>query len=242
VAIWLYMATGRVGTPEAVRRLAREGGLWVPGNLARPYVQRVHPGDHLLVFWRRVREETSGVLLGGARVAEPPRAWGRSTWLATVSSDEGLCRLARELGYRGPRNYMTMALLDAWTEDGPELQDRLRDERPRLRLEPGARYAGLPASALLGPLPAEGLPRREENDVPLLSRITIDPGIYGGKPVIRGLRIAVEHVLGWMEHGASEQEILEAFPFLEPEDVRACLAYARHMVGNETIHPRIRVS
>jgi uncharacterized protein (DUF433 family) len=71
----------------------------------------------------------------------------------------------------------------------------------------------------------------------LLERIVVDPNIFGGKPVIRGLRIKVETVLALLEQGATIEEILQDYPELEPEDIRACLAYARTLVANETIEP-----
>jgi uncharacterized protein (DUF433 family) len=57
-------------------------------------------------------------------------------------------------------------------------------------------------------------------------RITIEPGKRGGKPCIRGLRITVYDVLEYLASGMSETEILEDFPELEPEDLRACLRFA----------------
>ncbi|HEX9775789.1 MAG TPA: DUF433 domain-containing protein [Actinomycetota bacterium] len=57
-------------------------------------------------------------------------------------------------------------------------------------------------------------------------RITIEPGKRGGKPSIRGLRITVYDVLDYLASGMSEQQILNDFPELEPEDIRACLAFA----------------
>lgn len=60
----------------------------------------------------------------------------------------------------------------------------------------------------------------------LLDRITIEPGKRGGKPCIRGLRITVYDVLGWLAAGMTEQEILTDYPELTSEDIRACLAYA----------------
>ena len=65
-----------------------------------------------------------------------------------------------------------------------------------------------------------------DNSKGLLERITIDPRIFGGKPIIRGRRLAVEHVLGMLEAGDSETEILAEYPWLEPDDIRACMAYA----------------
>ena len=57
-------------------------------------------------------------------------------------------------------------------------------------------------------------------------RITVEPGKRGGKPCIRGLRITVYDVLDYLASGMSEQQILEDFPDLTPEDIRACLAFA----------------
>lgn len=58
------------------------------------------------------------------------------------------------------------------------------------------------------------------------SIITIQPGKRGGRPCIRGLRIAVADVLGWLAAGMSYEEILSDFPELTKEDIRASLAYA----------------
>lgn len=59
----------------------------------------------------------------------------------------------------------------------------------------------------------------------LLARITVNPKIYGGKPIIRGMRLAVEHVLGMLAAGDTSQAILEAYPYLEREDIQACLVF-----------------
>ncbi|MGB9662848.1 MAG: DUF433 domain-containing protein [Moorellaceae bacterium] len=69
----------------------------------------------------------------------------------------------------------------------------------------------------------------------LLRRITVNPGIFQGKPIIRGMRIKVENILALLEQGATVQEILEEYPELEPDDIRACLAYARCLVANEDL-------
>ncbi len=71
----------------------------------------------------------------------------------------------------------------------------------------------------------------------LLERITVDPRIFGGKPIIRGRRLAVEHVLGMLGAGDTFETILEGYPWLELEDLRACLVYARRVVGHERIEP-----
>jgi len=56
--------------------------------------------------------------------------------------------------------------------------------------------------------------------------ITIEPGKRGGRPCIRGLRIGVADVLGWLAAGMSHEQILADYPELTDEDIRACLAYA----------------
>jgi uncharacterized protein (DUF433 family) len=71
----------------------------------------------------------------------------------------------------------------------------------------------------------------------LLARITVNQAIFGGKPIIRGRRLAVEHILGMLAAGDSAETILEGYPWLEPEDIRACLVYARRLVGHERIEP-----
>lgn len=60
----------------------------------------------------------------------------------------------------------------------------------------------------------------------LLDRITVEPGKRGGKPCVRGLRITVYDVLGWLAAGMTEQEILADYTELVSEDIRACLTYA----------------
>lgn len=67
----------------------------------------------------------------------------------------------------------------------------------------------------------------------LLGRITTDPRIFGGKPIIRGHRLAVEHVLGMLAAGGSAETILEGYTWLEPDDIQACLVYAGRPAGYE---------
>lgn len=69
----------------------------------------------------------------------------------------------------------------------------------------------------------------------LLERITVNPSIFGGKPIIRGRRLAVEHVLGMLAAGDTPEVLLQGYPWLEREDIQACLVYARRMVGHERI-------
>jgi uncharacterized protein (DUF433 family) len=65
------------------------------------------------------------------------------------------------------------------------------------------------------------------NEQQFLQRITVNPKIFGGKPIIRGRRLAVEHVLGMLAAGDTTETLLETYPWLEQEDVQACLMYAR---------------
>jgi uncharacterized protein (DUF433 family) len=62
--------------------------------------------------------------------------------------------------------------------------------------------------------------------VKVLSRITLDPAVMGGKPCIRGMRVTVGTVVGLLAAGRTREEILAAYPYLEPEDIGAALAYA----------------
>jgi uncharacterized protein (DUF433 family) len=73
----------------------------------------------------------------------------------------------------------------------------------------------------------------------LLERITVNPNIFGGKPIIRGRRLAVEHILGMLAVGDRPETILTGYPWLEPEDIQACLVYARRVIGRERIEPLV---
>ncbi|MCC7104219.1 MAG: DUF433 domain-containing protein [Chloroflexi bacterium] len=80
------------------------------------------------------------------------------------------------------------------------------------------------------------------NDEELLRRITYNPEIFGGKPIIRGRRLAVEHVLGMLAAGDTPESLIEAYPWLEREDILACLAYAYQAVAHERYEPRLTSS
>ena len=77
------------------------------------------------------------------------------------------------------------------------------------------------------------------DEMELLERITVNPAIFGGKPIVRGRRLAVEHVLGMLAAGDTPEIILQGYPWLESEDIRACLVYARRIVGHERVEPLI---
>lgn len=76
----------------------------------------------------------------------------------------------------------------------------------------------------------------------LLDRITVNPGVFGGKPIIRGHRLAVEHVLAMLAAGDDVDTILEGYDWLERDDVLACMEYARRLVAHERVEPRISSS
>ena len=69
----------------------------------------------------------------------------------------------------------------------------------------------------------------------LLKRITINPGIFNGKPIIRGIRFTVTDVLDLLSAGMTPEEIIEDFPFLEKDDIRAALLYASLRLKNTLI-------
>lgn len=70
----------------------------------------------------------------------------------------------------------------------------------------------------------------------LLKRITVNPEIFGGKPIVRGMRISVELIIALLAAGETTETLLENYPDLEPEDIRACLAYAHARIAGEQLH------
>ncbi|MBI4231037.1 MAG: DUF433 domain-containing protein [Planctomycetes bacterium] len=69
----------------------------------------------------------------------------------------------------------------------------------------------------------------------LLKRITARPEVFGGKPIVRDLRISVEHVLGLLAQGETPESVLDDYPDLEPDDIRACMAYAHAVIANDSL-------
>ncbi len=69
----------------------------------------------------------------------------------------------------------------------------------------------------------------------LLDRITIDPEQCGGRPCIRGMRIRVGDVLELLAAGETPQQILDEYPYLEPEDISACLQYAARRLNHPVL-------
>lgn len=79
-------------------------------------------------------------------------------------------------------------------------------------------------------------------DQQLLERIALDPKVMGGKPVIKGTRLTVEHVLNLLAHGATNEEILGEYPGLTDDDVRACFLFATKSLGDTEFMPLIAES
>ena len=75
------------------------------------------------------------------------------------------------------------------------------------------------------------------DDHEILKRITARPDVFGGKPIVRDMRISVELVLSLLSQGATQEELLDDYPILEPEDIRACIAYAHTVIAGDTLAP-----
>jgi len=72
-------------------------------------------------------------------------------------------------------------------------------------------------------------------DSGLLERITADPDIFAGKPIIRGMRISVELILSLLAQGESWQDLLADYPDLEVDDIRASIAYAHAVIAHDSL-------
>jgi uncharacterized protein (DUF433 family) len=72
-------------------------------------------------------------------------------------------------------------------------------------------------------------------DENLMARITANPKIFGGKPIIRGMRISVELILSLLAQGETTEALIEDYPELHPEDIRACLAYAHAVIAQDSL-------
>lgn len=73
------------------------------------------------------------------------------------------------------------------------------------------------------------------SEAELLKRITANPEIFSGKPIIRGMRISVETILSLLAQGEEVDTLLEDYPDLEREDIRACLAYAHAVIAHDSL-------
>ena len=69
----------------------------------------------------------------------------------------------------------------------------------------------------------------------LLQRITVRPDVFGGKPIVRDMRLSVELILSLLAQGVTTEEILDDYPKLEADDVRACIACAHAVIADDTL-------
>ena len=73
------------------------------------------------------------------------------------------------------------------------------------------------------------------SDKHILMRITTNPEIFSGKPIVRGMRISVEMIISLLVQGATVSELLNDYPDLEADDIRACLAYAHAVIAHDSL-------
>ncbi|HEV7473784.1 MAG TPA: DUF433 domain-containing protein [Pyrinomonadaceae bacterium] len=74
-------------------------------------------------------------------------------------------------------------------------------------------------------------------DEELLERITLNPNVMTGKPVIKGTRLTVEFILNRLAHGTKAEEVLEEYQGLEEEDIRACILFATRSLEDTEFMP-----
>ncbi len=74
-------------------------------------------------------------------------------------------------------------------------------------------------------------------DEQLLERITLNPKVMVGKPVIKGTRLTVDYIINLLAHGATEKEIIEEYKGLTQEDIQACLLFASKSLKNTMFMP-----
>jgi len=77
------------------------------------------------------------------------------------------------------------------------------------------------------------------NEQNLLQRIVINPKVMVGKPVIRGTRLTVQHILNLLGHGQTSAEIIAEYPGIQEDDIRACLLFAERSLGDISFMPLV---
>jgi uncharacterized protein (DUF433 family) len=88
-------------------------------------------------------------------------------------------------------------------------------------------------TTVFAPLMRQSMTSEDSSYNPSGDRITVDPGICNGKPVVRGTRITVETILGYLSAGETNAEILKQYPGLTAVDITACLEFATRLVGHK---------
>ncbi len=177
----------------------------------------VLPGDGGDAWSQSLTPLLNATTFGGMHAAVLLQASGRSTSLRS------LLRVEQERGFDFLClvNALTARIHGAATQSSCWTQCR-------------SRFPNLEATTFEG----DSLPARLE----LMERITVRQDVFGGKPIIRDLRITVEHVLGMLAAGDTAETILHEYAFLEPEDIQACLFYAHRSIAGEDVHDRVLVS
>ena len=92
---------------------------------------------------------------------------------------------------------------------------------------------GYQRSGLLGPVRRVTI--AVMTDQALLGRITSNRDVFGGKPIVRGMRISVEMIVNLLAQGETAESILADYPALDPDDIRACLAYAHAVLAEDSL-------
>jgi uncharacterized protein (DUF433 family) len=108
-------------------------------------------------------------------------------------------------------------------------------ENPDVPVEPTPRDAVAEEALDYGDHTVDSGPRDLIRAEAKLDRITFDPKVMTGRPCIRGMRITVGTILGLLTEGASREEVLAAYPFLEAEDIRQAMLYATLRCSNERV-------
>jgi uncharacterized protein (DUF433 family) len=80
------------------------------------------------------------------------------------------------------------------------------------------------------------------NDNQLLERISLDPSVVAGKPVIKGTRLTVEYILGLLAHGANVEDILEEYEGLTAEDIQGCILFASKSLSDTAFMPLVEIA
>jgi len=228
---WAYKATEKRRSLEDTRRLVDEHGLLARSahrkdRSAVPFVREVEVGDTLHFYYRSGRDL---VPLGSYRVLPgggprfPSIEGAALVRVAPVAENEVLLSLLRAApSSKKATGYKVDPVLGDFT--GFRLE-RLADVSP-----PAFHVWQFPSQGTL-------TGKRVEAPAPeaLLSRITHDTTVMAGRACVRGMRVTVGTVLGLMAAGHAEAEILAEYPYLEPLDLRAALAYAAYRLEEREI-------
>lgn len=232
MAEWIYKATEAKISFEETRQLAEEfhflcRALYYrtsEGKLRRrPRTQHVDVDDIIHFYYKR-REDPEPEAIGTFRIVQASRYPGQfgetvdDTALVTVESAALIALLKREherrpeKGYKvDPKHGTFMGwVIERVDREPPPYPDELKGKRGRI---------------VLAPYTATGAPEAPPSGT-RWSRITFDPAVMGGKPCIRGMRVTVGTIVGLLAAGRSVPEILQAYPYLEEDDIRDALAYA----------------